>query len=201
MTFYRSVCITTRVMVRLAPADTPPPAQSSMSACISSRVTVGMAQDAREPILFNKEWSFSKDLVRRIFKTFTRSTGINSSSLDNVDSTRLQLLLVQVSFFKEIMNFDIIFLLIISLLIFIFFLRIIWLVYLYLLQCFQRWHSVISCLPISLHKWVLEASPTLLVLQNLTVKVKGMRSASIIFAKAAASKVPAAGWADSSHLM
>lgn len=82
--FYRFVLITIRVMVCLAPANTPPPAESFMSASISSRRIASLALDAREATeLMKKALSFSKDSVRGISKASTRSTGINSSSLQN----------------------------------------------------------------------------------------------------------------------
>lgn len=97
--FFRFVHITTRVTDSLAPASLPPLAKSSMSACTLCRETVSLALRVREnTLLTNKHWNFSKDSVRKIFKTFTRSIGINSSSLVN---KRSQLLHQVISYFYK----------------------------------------------------------------------------------------------------
>lgn len=81
---FRYAHITTRATVSTAHVNSPPRAQSSMSASIFSRVTANLALRAKDSMAsMDMRWSSSEDSVVRILKTFTRSTETNVSSWVN----------------------------------------------------------------------------------------------------------------------
>lgn len=95
--------ITTRATVCTVPAGSPPPASSFTSASTISRVSVSLDLPVRGPISsVPMKWRFSEDSVRRILKTFVRSTETNSSSWDNRREEPLRFLVKNKDLYKKL---------------------------------------------------------------------------------------------------